>query len=233
MQIRQINLNPIEATSYWWVREIRSKIIEINSLKDKNDRELEFLGLFNHFTDIEWRKLYLELNKYFSHKIENLSDKTGTKFYHQDTSLNHHNDLNEVLHMVLDKNIPDICLNLSGMEHSSICTNQYGADRIYSISGIVPLDTVYDYNYILSGDEKELVMKNLIYYLLDLGIHNQDALKKSFCDFYSNLYKDIDEEDIEDNFVRIFNQLNAQDNFSFMSSKLNSTDFSKKLQKSI
>lgn len=226
MKIKRICLNPIEATSYWWIKEIRSKIREINSLNDGNDNEIEFIKLFSDFTDIEWRKLYLELNKYFSYKVECLSDMTGTKFYHQDTSLNHHNDLNEVLHIVLNRDIPDVSLNISNMEHSSICTNKYGADRVYNISGIVQLDTVYDYNYILSGDEKELEMQSLITYLFDLGFNEYsiDFFKKIFIDVYRNIHNDIDINVIEDDFDRIFNQLYGSDTLSFVSHQIDSLD---------
>lgn len=218
MQIKKINLSPIEATAYWWVQTINKKLIEIEILND-NKEEREFLSNFKDFTDVEWRILYLELTKYISKKVNNISNNDEAECYHQDTAKKYHNDINEVLCSVLKTNIPDINLTLSGIESSAIYTNQYGADRVYDISGIVKLDTIYDSNYILSGDEKELEMKNLIMYLIDLEVYNKslESLKEIFCEFYSNLH-DVDKELLEDDFMRIYNQLSDQglvDNLNF------------------
>ena len=154
MQIKQIELNPVEATSYWWINTIQKKLQEILVLKTIKE-EIYFLNSFNNYTDIEWRKLYLELTKYIYDKVDKLSYEEEFEYYHQATSINHHNDINEVLSKVTKKKIPDITLNLTDVEISTIYTNKYGADRVYNISGIVPLDMFYDSNYVLTGNEDE------------------------------------------------------------------------------
>lgn len=155
MQIKRIELNPVEATSYWWIIEIKKKLQELLIITSGKE-EAEFLSIFYNFTDIEWRKLYLDLIEYIGKKVENILLKEEYGYYYQDTKENFHKDINEVLCHFVNKSIPDISLTLLGVEESSICTNKYGADRIYNVSGIVPLDTLYESNYILSGDTKYL-----------------------------------------------------------------------------
>lgn len=209
MEIKKIELNPIEATSYWWVETIKKKLKEILSF-EYNQEEKDFLLALYDFTDIEWRKLYLELIKCISCKVENLSYKEDDEYYHQATLKKCHNDVNEALRFVAGKKIPDIGLSPLNVEDSSIYTNKYGADRIYCLSGIVPLNTMYEPNYILSGDEVELEMKNLIMYLMELGLYDKslETFKDIFCEFYCDLHKEYDRKLIEENFVRIINQIN-------------------------
>lgn len=211
MQIKQIELNPVEATSYWWINTIQKKLQEILVLKMVKE-EICFLNSFNNYTDIEWRKLYLELTKYIYSKVDKLSYEEEFEYYHQATPINHHNDINEVLSKVTKKKIPDITLNLTDIESSTIYTNKYGADRVYSVSGIVPLDMFYDSNYVLTGNKVELEIKNLVIKLIESGILNEsfESFKNKFCEIYGSLHHDMDQILIEESFIRIFNQLSDQ-----------------------
>ena len=67
----EIELSPIQATSYWWVNSIREKVreIAIQGTIDKN--EAEVASIFDNYTEINWRNLYLKLAKWISEDVDN------------------------------------------------------------------------------------------------------------------------------------------------------------------
>ena len=201
MTIKNIELNPIEATAYFWINTIKNKVKELSSISNKSNNELEFFNLFKQYTDFEWRKLYLVMKDYFNNKIN------SNHFYIQDTSV--HNDINKVLNNVLNREIPDIDLALNGIEDYFTCTNIYGADRIYKESGIIQIESTYSFNYILSGDINELELNTLMILLLKKfkKNHSKKLLKNLFCDIYKELHTELELSIIEDNFIRIYNQI--------------------------
>ena len=208
--IKQRKLNPIEATAYWWVNNIKNKIKELYNSQNKDEKEREFLELFYQFNDLQWRELYLELVDGLSEKIiTTLAFDNSLEYYQQETTAFGHDDINEVLNKVVNKDIPDINLALQGIGDSIICTNTCGADRVFAEGGISSLDTDFDSNYILSGDMQEFEIKSIIMMLLRAIINNNsfEKLKRLFMAVYFNLYPDCDRLIIEEEFARIFDQL--------------------------
>ena len=203
MIIKHIELNPIQATAYFWVNTIKNKVRELSNIDNRTKNQLEFLNLFSKYTDIEWRNLYLIMISYIDDKINNQD------YYYQDTSVHYHNDINEILNSVLKRKVPDISLSPQGMEDSITVTNIYGADRVYKISGIVPINTTFDSNYILTGDFKELKLNTLMMMLIANNKHNhsKNLLKRLFCEIYLQIYPNSDYKVIEEQFNRIFNQI--------------------------
>ena len=212
--IRQVNLNPIEATAYFWVNTIKNKIREISLNKeDFSKLEIEFYNNFYKFTDKEWRKLYIELCKYIDIKVKKYSHHGmyGIDDYHQETAKYYHEDINEVLSNISKTIVPDIRLATNDKEDIIITTNPYGANKYYESYGIVPLDKTYEYNYILTGDKQELELYNLIMSVIVVmnqkGNHSVDYLRKVFLKLYSEMYENINIKQAEENFNRIFNQI--------------------------
>ena len=217
MTIKQVNLNPIEATAYFWVETVKNKIKEIYLKDNKQDVELRFLNIFYNFSDVEWRKLYLELSFYLNNKVNNYVPHGlyGIDAYSQDTEKYYHQDINKVLNFVSRNNVPDIGLSSDLIEDSIISTNIYGANRYYKSGGVVSLDTCFNYNYILTGDKRELDLKYLLISIITVICQNNknysvNDLKKIFKSIYFDMYNDLDAKIIDEDFERIFNLIHDE-----------------------
>ena len=209
MTIKQRQLNPIEATAYWWVSNIKHKVRELYESKKKDDKEVKFLELFCYFNDLKWREIYLEIIRITNERINNTFAEDTSFFYQQQTSVYSHDDINEALSIVLNQDVPDINLSLNGIGDSSICTNTYGADRLYAEGGMSSLDSDFDSNYVLSGDMQEFEVKSLIMMLLRANEDNTsyEKLKCLFMTAYLNMHPSCNKLIIEAEFARIFDQL--------------------------
>ena len=212
--IKQLELTPVEATAYFWVKTIKDKIREMSiNTNDISEKELEFFNDFSKFTDVEWRKLYIELCKFIDIKVKKYSHHGlyGIDDYHQDTAKYYHKDINEILSYVSKKEVPDIRLAGKNKEDLIIATNPYGANKFFESYGMIPLDKIYDYNYILSGDKKELELYNLVMSVIVVmnqnGNHSIDYLRKVFCNLYLEMHDNINIKELEEDFNRIFNQI--------------------------
>ena len=216
MLIKQIQLNPNEATAYFWVNTIKNKVRELSIDKtNKLAEELNFLDIFYNYTDIEWRKIYLELTKYIEYKVKNYIPHGlyGIDEYNQITSKYYHNDINKVLSKIALKKIPDIRLASNDMKDSIIITNKYGANRYYISEGMTPIDNSFETNYILSGDKLELDFERLLMSVIAVIQQNKKSfnsvkqLKKIFCDIYIDIYGNVDRLKLEEQFNIVFDQI--------------------------
>ncbi|MBQ9318381.1 MAG: hypothetical protein IJR82_01980 [Bacilli bacterium] len=209
MTLKQRQLNPIEATAYWWINNIKYKVRELH-YNNKNIQELEFYNLFYRYTDLEWRKLYIFLVESLKKKVNDyISLNDDNNSYQQGTEITCHDDINEILSSFLKNNVPDICLALKGVGNSFIYTNNYGADRVFADNGISSLDDAYGSNYILSGDKEEFEVKTLIMLLLKSFNSNTsfEKLKQLFIDIYLGMHPEKDIFSVIDEFIKIFNQM--------------------------
>lgn len=217
MTIKQIQLNPIEATAYFWVNTIKNKVREISiNTKKFNEKEKEFLKIFYNYTDLEWRKVYLELIKYTDYKVKKYvpHGMYGIDDYNQDTAKYYHNDINKILSQVTSKKIPDIRLENRDIKDSIIYTNAYGANRWYKSCGTVPLPSLYESNYILTGNKKELDFYNLVIAVTTVVMQKNNSfnsvnkLRKIFCDIYIEIYGETDRKVLEEQFNNILYKMN-------------------------
>lgn len=210
----EIELSSIEATAYWWVNTVRSKVREIMLQGAENKSELRFAEIFNRYTEIEWRKLYLELIKYITEDVNNYVPRGNTMSidsFSQDTDKLGHARLKAELSKITNCRVPDIRLASSSTKDSVIYTNMFGACVWYKSCGVTNLPTKYEPSYVLTGDEKEL---NFYYLLLatvyvlrqeDKKFKSVSILRERFCKEYieMNALKD-NLEDIEEMFNHSF-----------------------------
>lgn len=61
--LKEVELSSIEATAYWWVNTIRFRLRDIMTSGASDNNETLFAEIFYNFTEIDWRRLYLELVK--------------------------------------------------------------------------------------------------------------------------------------------------------------------------
>ena len=67
----EIELSPIETTAYWWINLMRYRVREIATSGARDRNEAKFAEIFYSFTEIDWRKVYLELIKYTCNFLKN------------------------------------------------------------------------------------------------------------------------------------------------------------------
>ena len=162
---REIELSSIEATAYWWINVIRSKVRELILSGTSDKKEIEFVKKFYNYTEIDWRNLYLELVKYITEDVNNyvpIGNIMGIDTFSQDTDKKGHDRINAELSKIMNCYIPDIRLASSSTKDLVIYTNMFGACVWYKSGGVINLSTKYDPTYILTGDEQELNFYNLI-----------------------------------------------------------------------
>lgn len=194
----KIELSSLEVTSYWWINVIKAKVRElvIQGPYDKNEEK--FLNIFYNFTEKDWRNLYLELINYIMEDINNFvprGDVIGIDTFEQDTDVNGHDRINEELSKILNGKVPDIRLASNSSKDSVIYTNMFGASVWYKSCGVINLPTIYDANYILTGDEKELHFYNSLLATisvlkeLDRSFNSVSILRNQFCKEYKKVNK--------------------------------------------
>ena len=95
MKKEEIELSPVEATSYWWINSIKYKVREI-AISGTNDKsEAEFLEIFYNYTEINWRQVYLELVKYIFQDVASYIPKSHHDSFSQDTAIKGHTKIND------------------------------------------------------------------------------------------------------------------------------------------
>lgn len=208
----EIELSPIQATSYWWVNSIREKVreIAIQGTVDKN--EAEFASIFDNYTEIDWRNLYLKLTKWISEDVDNYVAKGksfGIDAFNQDTAKGCHDRINDEISKIINHSIPDICLSSNGTKDFVIYTTKTSVSVWYKSCGVNKLSTKYKSSYVLTGDEDELNFYNLLIATIAIleqengDIKSISLLRERFCQEYVTLSNS--EEKIE-NVIEKFNQ---------------------------
>lgn len=192
--MKEVELNPIEQTSYWWIKTIKSKVRELRIEGTNNKDENKFLEIFNNLTKQEYRNLYLKLTEYITEDVNNyvpIGDVIEFDAFNQDTEKGKHERLNEELSEILGKKVPDIRLASRSYKDSVIYTNIFGSCMWYKSCGTTDLPNRYEKSYLLTGDEEILKFENTLEATLFI-ISNNDSkfksipiLKERFCHKYS------------------------------------------------
>lgn len=193
----KIELSSIEATAYWWIKNIRNKVREL-VIQDTYDKdEIKFVEIFYHYTEVEWRNLYLGLVNYITEDVNGYVpiENCGTNAFNQNTDKNGHDKINTELSKIINCSIPDIRLASNSAKDSVIYTNMFGAQVWYKSGGVTKLPTKYEPCYILTGDEKELHFDNLLISTiavlneLDRNFHSLTLIRQRFCKEYKKVNK--------------------------------------------
>ena len=213
--MEKVNLNPAQATSYFWVNRIKGKVRELTSKQGFiTFNERDFYLVFNEYAAEDYRHLYLELTKLIKEDV-NKYQKNRQGYFYQDTALGMHERLNEELSFISRKEVPDIRLASNDSKDIVIYTNNSKALRWYKSSGVRYLSTTYEPNYLLTGNEQFLDFYNLLLATIVLisencpNLVNTPKLKETFCNVYHKYNPNI--EDIEKKFDYTFNQISDED----------------------
>ena len=217
----EIELTSIQATAYWWINLIRSKVKEILIEKSSDEDETNFAQIFCNFTEVEWRNLYLQLANYITEDVNNYvpkGDIYGIDAFNQDTEKGGHNRINEELSKIIQTSIPDISLASSSSKDSVIYTNMFRACVWYKSCGVSDLSTKYEPSYVLTGDENELDFYNQVVSTIavlqqkDHSFDSTPILRDRFCDEYKRIYSsDETLDEIRKHFNKAFNKAADRD----------------------
>lgn len=217
----EIELTSIQATAYWWVNLIRSKVKEILIEKSSNEDKTKFAQIFCKFTEVDWREIYLQLVYYIGEDVNNYipkGDIYGIDAFNQDTEKGGHNRINEKLSKILQTSIPDIRLASSSSKDWVIYTNMFGACVWYKSCGVSDLPTKYEPSYVLTGDENELDFYNQVLSTIavlqqkDHSFDSTPILRDRFCDEYKRIYSSDDTlDEIRKRFNQAFNKAADRD----------------------
>lgn len=208
MKKEKIELSPVEATAYWWINSIKYRVREIAISGTNDKRETEFLEIFYKFTEIDWRKVYLELVKYISEDVASYIPKSHYDSFSQDTDINGHTRINVEISKIINQQIPDIRLASNNTKDSVIYTTTSFANVWYKSCGVHKLPTKYEPSYILTGDNKSLDFYNLLVSTIaildkrDNDFESVSILRERFCSEYIKL---SDSEENLDNIIEMFN----------------------------
>lgn len=204
----EIELTSIEATAYWWINAIRYKVREIAISGARDKSEAEFVEIFYGYTEIDWRKVYLELVKYISEDVDSYIPKSHSDSFSQDADINGHERLNDEISKIIGKRIPNIRLASNGVKDSVIYTTASCASVWYKSCGVTKLSTKYEPSYVLTGDNKSLDFYNLLIATIevldknDSSFNSVSILRERFCNEYMKLSEA--EENIND-IIEMFN----------------------------
>ena len=217
-------LNSYQQTSYWWINTLKSKMEELFLYKQRtgtldDEGKLEFLHTFETFSDKDWRAIYLELKKYIEKDVSEYTPSPNfTSFnmdaFSQDTAKGEHNRLNDELIKILGTTIPDICLAPLGRKDSVIYTDSKAAYVWYKSCGMQELPKEYAsrYNYIITGNKKELEFYNLILSTIiaikgkNESFNSMDDIRNLFCEEYKKINNlDIPLKQLLNNLNEVFN----------------------------
>lgn len=218
MENKKIQLSPVEATVYWWIRTIKEKVREISTNVVYSKSEAKFAKIFINYTEREWRNLYLKLLPYFEDKINNfigpIYDYERDTF-HQDTDITGHDEINKYLNNIIGCKIPDIRLSSYSSKDLVIYTSMNCASIWYKSCGIRDLPTDYKPSYIITGDEVSLDFYNLLITTLAVleqlnrNFNSIEILKTNFCTQYitNNKFKKKQVYQMfDDNFDKLSNK---------------------------
>lgn len=204
----EIELTSIEATAYWWINSIKSRVREIAISGTGDKSEAEFAEIFYGYTEIDWRKVYLELVKHISEDVDNYIPKSNSDSFSQDTDINGHERLNDEISKIIGQRIPKIRLASNGVKDSVIYTTASFASVWYKSCGVDKLATKYEPSYVLTGDNKNLDFYNLLISTIavldkeDSSFTSVSILRERFCSEYMKLSEA--EENIND-IIEMFN----------------------------
>jgi len=195
---KKIELSSIEATAYWWINVIRSKVRELVISGTINKQEIKFVEKFYNYSEKDWRNLYLELVNYITEDVNNyvpIENIIGTDTFNQDTAKKGHDRINTELSKIMHCSVPDIRLASSSAKDSVIYTNMFGASVWYKSCGVTTLSTKYVPTYVLTGDEQELDFYNLVVSTIavlkekDSSFNSVPLLRNGFCKEYKKTNK--------------------------------------------
>ena len=213
-KINEIELSSIEATAYWWINIIKSKVRELVISGTTDKQEIKFVEKFYNYTERDWRNLYLELVNFITEDVNNyvsIGNIMGIDAFNQDTDKKGHDRINAELSKIMNCSIPDIRLASSSSKDSVIYTNMFGASVWYKSCGVRDLATKYNPTYILTGDEQGLNFYNLIISTIavlkekDRSFNSVSLLRNGFCKEYKKINKLQEElKDIKDRFNQVF-----------------------------
>lgn len=213
----EIELSPIEATAYWWINLMRYRVREIATSGARDRNEAKFAEIFYSFTEIDWRKVYLELIKYIYKDVESYIPKNHSDAFSQDTDIEGHNILNDEMFKIIGQQIPDIRLASNGVKDSVIYTTVSVVSVWNKSCGVNKLATKYEPSYVLTGDRNSLDFYNLL--ISTIAVLNKIAssfksvstLRERFCREYIKL-SELEEtfDDVVERFNYAFNK--ASDN---------------------
>jgi len=213
-EINEIELSSIEATAYWWINVIKSKVRELVISGTSDKQEIKFVEKFYNYTERDWRNLYLELVNFITEDVNNyipIGNIMGIDAFNQDTDKKGHDRINAELSKIMNCSIPDIRLASSSSKDSVIYTNMFGASVWYKSCGVRDLSTKYNPTYVLTGDEQELNFYNLIISTIavlkekDRSFNSVPLLRNGFCKEYKKINKLQEElKDIKDRFNQVF-----------------------------
>ncbi len=208
MKKEEIELSPVEATSYWWINSIKYKVREI-AISGTNDKsEAEFLEIFYNYTEINWRQVYLELVKYIFQDVASYIPKSHHDSFSQDTAIKGHTKINDEISKIINQRIPDIRLASNNTKDSVIYTTPSFSSVWYKSCGVHKLPTKYEPSYILTGDNKMLDFYNLLISTIavldkkDDDFESISILREKFCSEYIRL---SDSEENLNNVIEMFN----------------------------
>lgn len=188
-----VELSPIEATAYWWIKLIRYRVREIAISGTRDKREAKFAEIFYRYTEIDWRNVYLKLVKYISDDVDNYIPKKDSDTFSQDTDINGHKRLNDEISKIIGQQIPDIRLAGNSVKGSVIYTTTSLASVWYKSCGVNKLSTEYEPSYILTGDDNSLFFYNLLISTIavldkvDSSFKSVSTLRERFCSEYIKL----------------------------------------------
>ena len=217
----EIELSSIQATAYWWINLIRSKVKEILIEESSDKNNTKFAKIFCDFTEVDWRNLYLQLVDCITEDVNNYVPKGnvyGIDSFSQDTDKGGHNRINNAISKILQKSIPDIRLASNSSKDWVIYTNMFGASVLYKSCGVSDLSTKYEPSYVLTGDENELDFYNQVISTIavlqqkNCNFHSLPLLRSGFCDEYKRLYpSDETLDEIKDHFNKTFDKASDRD----------------------
>lgn len=211
---QKVELTPIEATAYWWVRTIRAKVYEVEDNGPLNKDERMFAKLFSFFSEVNWRCFYLQLIELIKEDITGFIPSEAHEMFFQDTAYNGHNRINEIISIITEKKVPDIRLSGRSAKDIVVFTSFEKAIVLHKSSSDYQLDSKYDADYVLTGNEEELHFKNLILStLIDIKNKSENfcsvsTLRDGFCKEYSILNSSGESlDEIKTHFNRVFDEL--------------------------
>ena len=165
----ELKLSPSEIAAYWWVERLKN-LMRFMANRQKDSRYvmyLCYLAIVTHFTERDWREVYLCLVKIFEDK----SNSDNRETFYQGTAPLKHDYINAVLFEVATRNYPgipfamlDIGLTTGWQNDADVCVLPDSVivvgEKYEKIQNRFFAN--YKYSYTITGDETRLQFKNLI-----------------------------------------------------------------------
>ena len=151
-KMNKITLTNGQNVAYWWIKTLKKKVNELNKREELTDDEESFVEIFDMYDSEEWRLLYVEL----SYDIEEYMQNNDRFF--QCTQEGGHNKMNNYISAIVGYQVPDICLTVN---NSSIAILNGVTIESYEDDYKV-LNSEYNENYVLTGDESLLTSRKTV-----------------------------------------------------------------------